>query len=302
MKRKSAWMLVCAALLCCQLVGMALGAANGEKVKAQGLITKRDADSLTLRTLESGDLVVVLTDDTKVVQPKGLLKIRKQEMGFTALIPGLKVQVEGTGDAQNRVVADTIKFSKDDLKTAEAIQAGLVPTQESVQTNKENIQANKEDIAANKVQTAANREKIEANAQDIQDVNKRFSELSDYDTKYDATVYFASGSTKISADDKDALTKLSQNAVSLKGYLIQVKGFADSSGNAAMNQRLSMDRAQEVVAFLMQNGKVPIRHIVAPGAMGEADPAATNETSQGRKENRRVEVKVLVNRGVAGGS
>ena len=69
-----------------------------------------------------------------------------------------------------------------------------------------------------------------------------------------------------------------------------------------MNQRLSMDRAQEVVAFLLQNGKVPIRHIVAPGAMGEADPAATNETSQGRKENRRVEVKVLVNRGVAGGS
>ena len=302
MKRKSAWMVACATLLCCQLVGMALGVGNGEKVKTKGLITKRDADSLTLRTLESGDLVVVLTDDTKVVQPKGLLKVRKQEMGFTALMPGLKVEVEGTGDAQNRVVADTIKFSKDDLKTAEAIQAGLVPTQESVQTNKENIQANKDDIAANKVQTAANRERIEANEQDIQDVNKRFSELSDYDTKYDATVYFASGSTKISAEDQAALTKLSQNALSLKGYLIQVKGYADSSGNPAMNQRLSMDRAQEVVAFLLQNGKVPIRHIVAPGAMGEADPAGTNETSQGRKENRRVEVKVLVNRGVAGGS
>jgi OmpA-OmpF porin, OOP family len=193
------------------------------------------------------------------------------------------------------VVANTIKFSEDDLKTAEAIQAGLVPTQEAVQ-------ANKEDIAANKVQITSNREKIEANQQDIQDANKRFSELSDYDTKSTANVYFASGSTAISAKDKDALTQLARDAVNLKGYIVQVKGYADSSGNAAMNQKLSMERAQEVVAFLLQSCKVPLRHIVAPGAMGEADPAAPNETAQGRAENRRVEVKVLVNRGMAAGS
>ena len=301
MKYKSLSMFACA-FLCCLLVASALGMPSGEKVKTNGLITKRDSDSITLRTLDSGDLIVVLTDDTKVEQPKGLLKLRNEEMGFTALMPGLKVQVEGTRDEQNRVVADTIKFSKDDLKTAEAIQAGLVPTQEQVQTNKESIQANKEDIAANKVETAANRGKIEQNQQDIQDVNKRFNELSDYDTKYSANVYFASGSTTISEKDRDSLMHLSQNAVGLKGYLVQVKGFADSSGNAAMNQKLSMERAQVVVAFLLQDGKLPIRHIVAPGAMGEADPAATNETSQGRAENRRVEVKVLVNKGVAPGN
>jgi len=297
MKRTSMWIVVCAALLCCQLIGVTYGVSNGEKVKTKGLITRRDADTMTLRTLESGDVTVVLTDDTKVVQPKGLLKLRKEDMGFTALMPGLKVEVEGVGDAQNRVVANTIKFSKDDLKTAEAIQAGLVPTQETVQTNKENIQANKEDIAANKVQIASNREKIDANQQDV---NKRFSELSDYDTKYDATVYFASGSTSISPKDKDALTQLGHDAVNLKGYLVQVKGYADSSGNAAMNQKLSMERAQEVVAYLLQSCNVPLRHIVAPGAMGEAGPAATNETAQGRSENRRVEVKVLVSRGVGG--
>jgi len=303
MKPKRVWIIACATWLCCQLlVAISFGVTNGEKVKTSGLITKRDADTVTLRTLDLGDLVVVLTDDTKVVQPKGLLKLRKQEMGFTALMPGLKVQVEGTGDPQNRVVANTIKFSKDDLKTAQAIEAGLAPTQEAVQTNRENIQANKGDIAANKVQTAANREKIEENQQQIQDVNKRFNDLSDYDTKYSANVYFASGSAAISAKDKEALTQLSQNALSLNSYLVEVKGFADSSGNAAMNQKLSMERAQEVVAFLLQNGKVPVRRVVAPGAMGESDPAAPNETAQGRTENRRVEVKVLVNRGVAGGS
>jgi outer membrane protein OmpA-like peptidoglycan-associated protein len=275
---------------------------SGAKVKTNGLITKRDSDSITLRTLDSGDLIVVLTDDTKVEQPKGLLKLRKEEMGFTALMPGLKVQVEGTRDEQNRLVANTIKFSKDDLKTAQAIEAGLVSTQEQVQANQQNIQTNKEDITANKVETAANREKIEQNQQDIQDVNKRFNDLSDYDTKYSANVYFASGSTTISEKDRASLMQLSQNAAGLKGYLVEVRGFADSSGNAAMNQKLSMERAQAVVALLQQDGKLLIRRIVAPGAMGEADPASTNETAQGRAENRRVEVKVLVNKGVAAGN
>jgi|HubBroStandDraft_6_1064221.scaffolds.fasta_scaffold60182_2 outer membrane protein OmpA-like peptidoglycan-associated protein len=295
-----------AALLCVLSIGSAYGVSNGEKVKTNGLITGRNGDTLTVRTLESGNLIVVLTDNTKVEQPKGLLKIRKTEMGVTALMPGLKIQVDGIGDPQNRVVANTIRFSKDDLRQAEAIQAGLAPTQQAVATNQQNIQGNKEDIAANQVQLAANREKIAANQEQIsanqQDVNKRFSDLSDYDTKGDATVYFASGSTEISAKDKDALTALAHNAVNLSGYIVQVKGFADTSGNAAMNQKLSMERAQEVVAFLLQNCNVPLRHIVAPGAMGEADPAAPNETAQGRAENRRVEVKVLVNRGLAGGN
>ena len=295
-----------AALLCVLSIGSAYGVSNGEKVKTNGLITGRNGDTLTVRTLESGNLIVVLTDNTKVEQPKGLLKIRKTEMGVTALMPGLKIQVDGIGDPQNRVVANTIRFSKDDLRQAEAIQAGLAPTQQAVATNQQNIQGNKEDIAANQVQLAANREKIAATQEQIsanqQDVNKRFSDLSDYDTKGDATVYFASGSTEISAKDKDALTALAHNAVNLSGYIVQVKGFADTSGNAAMNQKLSMERAQEVVAFLLQNCNVPLRHIVAPGAMGEADPAAPNETAQGRAENRRVEVKVLVNRGLAGGN
>jgi OOP family OmpA-OmpF porin len=299
MKRTRIWIGPCAAFLCVLLVGVANGVSNGEKVKTKGLIVGRDGDTLTLRTLESGNLTVVLTDDTKVVQPKGLLKVRKQEMAMTALMPGLKIEVEGVGDPQNRVVANTIKFSGDDLKTAQAIEAGLVPTQATVQTNKENIQANKEDIAANKVQIAANREKIVENEQEV---NKRFSDLSEYDVKYNATVYFASGKTTISQKDKDELSQLARDAMNLKGYIVQVKGFADSSGNAAMNQRLSMDRAQEVIAYLLQSCNVPLRRIVAPGAMGEADPAATNETAQGRAENRRVEVKVLLNRGLSAGS
>jgi OOP family OmpA-OmpF porin len=292
MNRRKMWFGFCAALLCVQLAGVANAVSNGEEVKAKGLIVGRDGDTLTLRTLELGNLTVVLTDETKVVQPKGLLKVRKQEMAMTALMPGLKVEVEGIGDPQSRVVAKTIKFSGDDLKTAQAIEAGLTPTEK-------NVQANKEDIATNKVQIAGNREKIDENEEEV---NKRFSDLSEYDVKHSATVYFQSGKTDISPKDKAALTQLASDAADLKGYIVQVKGFADSSGDAAMNQKLSMDRAQEVIAYLLQNCNVPLRRIIAPGAMGEAAPATTNETAQGRAENRRVEVKVLVNRGVAGGS
>ena len=302
MKRKSVAIATCIVLLCLPFV--AYGVTNGEKVKVNGLITGRNSDSLTLRTADSGNLVVVLTDNTKVQQPEGVLKLRKADMGMTALIPGLKIQVDGVGDDQNRVVAMTIKFSKKDLQTAEAIQAGLNPTQQQVNTNsqdisanKQGVQANQQDIAASKVQIASNREAIDANQEAV---NKRFSELSDYDTKGTVTVYFASGSTAISAKDKSALQQLGKQAADLKGFLVQVKGFADSSGNAAMNQKLSMERAQGVVAYLIQDCNVSVRHIVAPGAMGEADPASTNETAQGRAENRRVEVKILVNKGLSG--
>ena len=84
------------------------------------------------------------------------------------------------------------------------------------------------------------------------------------------------------------------------GYIVEVKGFASLPGGAAMNQQLSMDRAQAVIAYLIQDCKIPVRHVIAPGAMGTADPAATNETASGRAETRRVEVKVLVNKGLAG--
>jgi outer membrane protein OmpA-like peptidoglycan-associated protein len=309
MKQQRRSVLACATLLCALSVGLAYGVSNGEKVKISGLITGRNGDTLTVRTLTSGNVVVVLTDDTKVQQPKGLLKVRKADMGVTALVPGLKIAAEGIGDSQSRVVANTITFSKDDLSQAEAIQAGLAPTQQAVDTNQKNIQGNKEDIAANKTQIGSNQEniannqgEIAANQQEIQATNKRFSELSEYDTKYNATVYFKTGSTTISSKDKEDLSQMAHQAVNLTGYIVQVKGFADSSGNAAMNQKLSHERAQEVVAYLLQDCNVPLRHIVAPGAMGEADPAATNETADGRADNRRVEVKVLVNRGMAGGS
>jgi len=277
--------------------------AQGEKTKVKGLITARTGDAIVLKATDGSSVNVTLDDDTKVQQPKGL-GIRKEKMSAAVLIPGLKVSVEGTSQDATHILAKSITFDKDDLQTAEMIQAGLNPTEQKVAANQQNIAENKQSIEVNKQGIGANQQNIAANTASI-DANavatsKRFSELSEYDTKDQLDVRFASGSTTISAADQEAIKKLADNAVNLTGYIIQVRGFADSSGNAAMNQQLSMERAQNVIAFLLQNCNVPVRHIIAPGAMGEATPVASNETATGRAENRRVEVKVLLNKGLSG--
>ena len=285
------------------LVALLSANAQGDKTKVKGLITARTGDTIILKTTDGSSITVTLDDDTKVQQPKGL-GVRKKQMSAAVLIPGLKVSVDGTSQDATHVLAKSITFDKDDLQTAEMIQAGLNPTEQKVAANQQNIAENKQNIEANKQATAANQQSIAANKANIDanaaEASKRFSELSEYDTKDQLDVRFASGRATISPADQEALKKLAHNAVNLTGYIIQVKGFADSSGNAAMNQKLSMERAQNVIAFLLQNCNVPVRRIIAPGAMGEAAPVASNETAQGRAENRRVEVKVLVNKGVAG--
>jgi len=288
-----------------------LTAQAQEKTKVKGLITTRTGETIVLKTADGNSVTVVLDDDTKVEQPKGLIGMRKKSMSAAVLIPGLKVSVEGTSQDATHILAKSITFDKDDLQTAEMIQAGLTPTEQKVatntqdiSTNAQNIKANEKDIATNQQNIAANQQATAANKAAI-DANavatsKRFSELSEYDTKGQMDVHFATGSTKISPEDQASLKKLADDAVKQTGYIIQVKGFADSSGSAAMNQKLSMERAQNVIAFLIQDCNVPVRHVIAPGAMGEASPAATNETATGRAENRRVEVKVLVNKGLSG--
>ena len=270
--------------------------AQGDKVKVKGLIIGRTGDAIVLKTTDGISVTATLDDDTKVQQPKGL-GLRKKQMSAAVLMPGLKVSVDGTSQDPTHVLAKSITFDADDLQTAEMIQAGLTPTEQRVAANQENIAANQQNIATNQQNIATNKATIDASAAEA---SKRFADLSEYDTKDQLDVHFASGSSEISEADKVAVAQLAHNAVNLTGYMIQVKGFADSSGDAAMNQQLSMERAQNVIAYLLQNCNVPVRHIVAPGAMGEAVPAASNETKAGRAENRRVEVKVLLNRGLAG--
>jgi outer membrane protein OmpA-like peptidoglycan-associated protein len=278
------------------------------------MISGRAGETMIVNSSE-GKVTVVLADDTRVKDNTGLFGWGRTEMPMTVLMPGLKVSVDGTSDSQGRVLAQTITVDGDDIEASQMVEAGLQPTadqvlehekqlldhEKAIGANKENIAANEADIETNQQQIAAHKQKIEKNMADIQSNTQRFTALADYDTKGEATVKFNSGSSQISAADLEQLKQLAQTAKGLTGYIIEVTGYADSTGSAVINTKLSEARAKAVVTALMQQGGVPVRHIVAPGAMGEYGSAAPNETKAGRAENRRVEVKILVNKGIAGG-
>jgi OOP family OmpA-OmpF porin len=288
-------------------------AFGADKTEVKGMITARTGETLIVKS-QAGSTTVVLTDNTRTKDDRGLFGLEKQEMSSVVLIPGLKVDIDGVSDDQGRVVAKTITVDGDDLETAEMIQSGLQPTAEQVAANIQALEAHsgqleshtvqlagqKENIETNQQNIAANKQQIDANIKNTEENTQRFTALSEYDVKGQATVNFEVGSSKISVKDQIELRELANTATRLKGYIIEVTGYADSTGSAAMNTNLSENRAKAVITYLMQKGEVPVRHIVAPGAMGEYGAAAPNETEAGRAENRRVDVKVLVNKGIDG--
>jgi outer membrane protein OmpA-like peptidoglycan-associated protein len=237
-----------------------------------------------------------------------------EKLSDAVLIPGLKVDADGTLDAEGRIVAKTITVDGDDLETAEMIQAGLHPTEQQVAANMKAIEANDEKIHMNAQEiaaikkfigmyeqnAAAHKQQADQNIKAVEDTTNRFMALGDYDVKHQATVKFPVGSSTVSPQDQEQLKQFAQQAVQVTGYIVEVVGYADASGDAKMNEKLSDDRAKAVVAYLIQQAGVPVHRVVAPGAMGEYGPTASNETPAGRAENRRVEAKVLVNRGIAG--
>ena len=245
----------------------AIGAAE-DTTKVKGIIISRDGAAMNVKG-DAASWTIVLNDDTKVQAKKGMIGLRKDDLGVTDLIPGLPVEVETIHNG-SELVAKEVNFKADDLKTARQVQAGLHTTDQEVQ----GVQAEQASMS------------------------KKFGELGDYDIKGQATVYFAVNSTAISEEAKQQLQQLASNAVALKGYMVQVAGYTDSSGNAAYNQELSDKRAEAVVNYLQQQCKIPLYRVLAPEGMGESNPAGSNESTQGQQENRRVEVKVLVNRGM----
>lgn len=277
------------------------------QIKLEGVIKGRSGSEIVLQTADSPKVVVLLTDSTDVAQVVGALKARKKEMSMAALIPGLPIQVEGAYNAQNQLVAKTIRFKGNDLQQAQAIQAGVHETAKQVAANQAEIekqnQALTEQNEALKQQQAALTEqekKVAANKAAIAANSARFGQMDDYYILDEVTVLFGNG--KITVDPKyvPQLTALCAKAKTYNGYMMQVKGYASSVGSAAVNQKLSEQRAANVTNILTQQGHVPLTNMLAPGAMGQSRQVATDKTVEGQAENRRVVVRILQSKGIAG--
>jgi OOP family OmpA-OmpF porin len=113
-----------------------------------------------------------------------------------------------------------------------------------------------------------------------------------------AAVNFKSGSAVLLPDSKTTLDDIASKALNAKGYVLEVSGFADSRGSVNLNRALSQRRADAVIRYLVENHNIPLRRIVTPYGYGEMNPVAENETRDGRAQNRRVEIKLLVNKGL----
>jgi outer membrane protein OmpA-like peptidoglycan-associated protein len=128
--------------------------------------------------------------------------------------------------------------------------------------------------------------------------NDRISALDDYVPQSVLAVNFKTGSAVLSADSKAKLDEIATKALNSKGYVVEVSGFADTTGSINRNRILSQRRADNVIRYLVENHNIPLRRIVTPYGYGESNPVAENNSREGRAQNRRVEVKLLVNKGL----
>ena len=283
------------------------GSAAGQSAKAQGLITGRSGDTMTLQTPDSSTVVVLLTDSTQVAQVQGVFKARRKQMSMAALIPGLQVLVEGSYNQQNQLVASSVKFKGNDLQDAQTIQAGIQPAKEQIAQSQQELEAQKaalarqqQEMQEQQQQMAEAQAKMDDNKAMIEAANKRFGQLADFNILDEVTVYFANGKVGLDPKYNAQLLQLAEKAKTITAYTIQVKGYASSVGSASLNQKLSDERANNVAAFLQQQGHIPLTNMLAPGAMGESRQVGSDKTAEGQAQNRRVVVRILQNKGIAG--
>ncbi len=260
---------------------------NGQKAKVKGLIVRREADTFSVADEVTGDTVVLLTDRTSVKSKGGFFRSGK-DYGVTSLLRGLRVEVEGRGNAEGQLVADKVRFDSGDLNTAKMVDSRVAPVEEANKRMSGQIEE------AGEISRMARNEAGKA--------HERISALDDYVVQDSASVYFKVNSTIISPEDKRALDELAQKAATTKGYVIEIAGFADSTGDLTRNRILSQQRADAVVRYLQENHDIPLRRMVTPFGYGETRPVADNRTAEGRRQNRRVGVKILVSKGITGSS
>ena len=258
---------------------------SGQKAKVKGIIIRRDADTFSVADSANDQTVVLLTDRTSVKSRGGFFRSGK-DYGVTSLLRGLKVEVEGRGNQDGQLVADQVRFRSSDLETARVVDSRVAPVEE----------ANKR--LSGQVEEVGEISKLARN--EAGKAHERISALDDYLVQDSANIYFKVNSTVISPEDRRALDELAQKAGTTKGYVIEIAGFADSTGDVARNRVLSQQRADAVVRYLQDNHDIPLRRMITPYGYGAARPVADNTTQEGRRQNRRVEVKILVSRGMTG--
>jgi outer membrane protein OmpA-like peptidoglycan-associated protein len=305
-------------ILCVTLLGGLAHAASqlqkmdeGKKAKISGEIISRSGDMVEVKVKEGTVVVVNISDTTKFERTKEL-RLRHHDMDVTAMVPGLTITADGTGNGKGQLDAKKITFDPNvfNIEVAEEqqIQANKSAAGKAQSTANQGVAAagdaqssanqaqNTADAAGNVAEAAGTLAVADADATSL--VNQRVSDLGDYTTVVEGVLFFEPNQAVLNADAKAVLDKLASDAKSTQNYMIEIAGYASSTGTKADNQKVSDERATIVAEYLRDKDNVPMRRILAPAGYGASHAAAPNTDTLGRDINRRVDVKVIVNKGL----
>jgi outer membrane protein OmpA-like peptidoglycan-associated protein len=288
---------------------------SGQKLKLKGVVTERSADTFTVQDV-SGAKTVVRLSDRASVKTKGGVFGGGTSYPATNILRGLNLEVEGRTDETGTLVADKVRFNDSDLRVARSLQARVDPVENRVGTAENRIgevEQNASRLSGQLDELAAVSNAARGGAKAAQDTadaalvgvnatNERIAALDDYVAQQTLTVNFRNRSAVLSREAKEQLDQLATQSQSARGFVFEVSGFASAEGGPEANRRLSQRRADAVIRYLVEEHRIPLRRIITPYGFGEAQAVADNTTRAGRQQNRRVEVRMLVNRGLTQGS
>jgi outer membrane protein OmpA-like peptidoglycan-associated protein len=239
----------------------------------EGIISARNGNTLQVTGADGTANVVTISDETRIRASGGFLGLDKDELGATALLNGLPVSIE-TLQWSGGLVASKIALKDKDLQTANMIRNGTEQ------------RFGEHDVA------------IQQNAAATEALRGRMGDIDQYNIKGTTNVHFDTGRAALSAPAKDTLCATAAQAEAMENALLLVVGYTDATGPEEFNQQLSEKRAGSVINHLQQKcGWKPYR-MLTPTGMAEADPLADNTTPQGKAQNRRVAVNILVSKAV----
>ena len=292
---------------------------NGEMLKKfRGVVVKRDADWFTMAPTTGGpQTVVLLSSSTEVKSHKKGVFRGSKEYESSYILRGLRLEVDGVGNAEGQLVADKIRFDEQDLRTAQSLKTALDPVESEMRDKLKQQQAEQERLAgelaetnaiveANRAEAKAEAARAQAAAEEAQRTadyaNNRINGLDDFDPIKNITVNFATGSSTLGPQGKKTIDNAAAwvKTQNTNGWVIAVIGYADSTGNTARNRNLSERRAKSVIYYLVSRHKLPTQRLVQPFGYGQLEPVADNKTRAGRAKNRRVEIRLMANKGITG--
>jgi outer membrane protein OmpA-like peptidoglycan-associated protein len=270
---------------------------EGKKTSIKGVVVAREADSFHVKDAKAVETIVMLTDATRVqVDGKAISDAQRYEL--RKVVSGLIVQVDGRGDAQGNLVADKVRISNKDFRSAVAIASSVNPVASRVTDVEKRATAveHQQQVLAGQVDELTALSTLAR--QEAERANQRITALDNYDVTKEVAVTFAVNKAILTPEAMKSLDELAAQAQTLKGYAIEITGYTDTTGNAERNRILSDQRANTVTRYLTDKHGIPLRRIVTPLGYGQAKAIADNSTPEGRAQNRRVEVKLMQQGGI----